>query len=438
MYVKRALFAGLIFVIMTVCFAGEAEEVVFSEHNGVCIYRAGTKYGLCLADKSKLCDAVYDGIEPFICDASVALTDGFKVLIDISGKTVSGPFDDLRYSGSNNLFIFSDQGEEGLINERGSKVSSDRYDIIAGYYNGYSICIRNDCVGVIDANGKEIVPCIYESAVWEDNDLIALSYFEDQYDDDFDAAEEEAEPTEYAMYYNVITDQYSQKFDFCYPFSNGYGLARIQDKDYIIDLAFQCRPVSNNIVIQHDMFQDGLVAIRKDGKQGYMGTSGEIEIPCIYDRAFSFYDGCAVVQKGSKQGVIGVTGEEIISCEYEKVTNLGKNWFALETGDRFQISNPGKGVLLDADINAQYCLVQREIPLLMKETEVTEEDEWSIMFSVMDAAGNTLFEGNCFDVLQNSENLIEAWLDEDGNEKVWFDLHGNIISELNMEESDNE
>ena len=74
----------------------------------------------------------------------------------------------------------------------------------------------------------------------------------------------------------------------------------------------------------------------------------------------------------------------------------------------------------------------------MKETEVMEEDEWSIMFSVMDAAGNTLFEGTCFDVFQNSENLIEVWLDEDGNEKVWFDLHGNIISELNMEDSEDE
>ena len=47
-------------------------------------------------------------------------------------------------------------------------------------------------------------------------------------------------------------------------------------------------------------FKEGLVAVQKDGKWGYINTKGEQAIECKFDDAGDFKEGFARVQKDGK------------------------------------------------------------------------------------------------------------------------------------------
>ena len=61
-------------------------------------------------------------------------------------------------------------------------------------------------------------------------------------------------------------------------------------------------------------FSEGLAAVQKDGKCGYIDKNGNEIIPLTYSRCLDFDDGKAIVFNGMrKAGVINKTGEVIIS-----------------------------------------------------------------------------------------------------------------------------
>ncbi len=59
-------------------------------------------------------------------------------------------------------------------------------------------------------------------------------------------------------------------------------------------------------------FKNGLVAILKDNKWGYLNTSGKLFIPMKYDIASEFKDGYAIVKSMNKYMVLNTKGEEFV------------------------------------------------------------------------------------------------------------------------------
>ena len=55
-------------------------------------------------------------------------------------------------------------------------------------------------------------------------------------------------------------------------------------------------------------FDEGIVAVFKDGKWGYINTKGEQIIECKFDYADDFNEGFAAVQKDDKWGYINTKG----------------------------------------------------------------------------------------------------------------------------------
>ena len=64
-------------------------------------------------------------------------------------------------------------------------------------------------------------------------------------------------------------------------------------------------------------FKEGLAAVQKDGKLGYINTKGEQIIECKFDDACCFKEGLASVQKDGKWGYINTKGEQIIECKFD-------------------------------------------------------------------------------------------------------------------------
>lgn len=65
-------------------------------------------------------------------------------------------------------------------------------------------------------------------------------------------------------------------------------------------------------------FSEGMAAVKKNGKWGYINIKGEEVIPCQYPNPYedytapSFHEGLAAVQKNGKWGYINAKGEEVI------------------------------------------------------------------------------------------------------------------------------
>ena len=64
-------------------------------------------------------------------------------------------------------------------------------------------------------------------------------------------------------------------------------------------------------------FYEGLAIVVKNGKYGYISTTGKEIIPCMYDRAYRFSKGLAIVEKDDKSGYVNAKGEQVTPCIYD-------------------------------------------------------------------------------------------------------------------------
>ena len=104
------------------------------------------------------------------------------------------------------------------------------------------------------------------------------------------------------------------------------------------------------------VFSDGLAAVMKDGKVGFINVDNELVIPFQFDYSsnrwgdtgYLFHDGyCVMTNKDGKMGLIDINGSWIVDAEYDEV------WNAHKTGNRIVV-NDGKHGVLDSCGNVVY------------------------------------------------------------------------------------
>lgn len=95
-----------------------------------------------------------------------------------------------------------------------------------------------------------------------------------------------------------------------------------------------------------DSFGDGLALVEKNGKWGYINTSGELAISCEWDVASSFSEGLARVQKDDKCGYINTSGEVVIPLEWAVANNFIDGLALVEKDGKYgYISATGEAVI---------------------------------------------------------------------------------------------
>ena len=88
------------------------------------------------------------------------------------------------------------------------------------------------------------------------------------------------------------------------------------------------RDYSGNLVGEYDDvngFSEGLAAVQKGGKWGYIDTEGQLVISPEYDGANNFSEGLACVQKDGKWGCIDTKGQVVIPLEYDSAQFVFEN-----------------------------------------------------------------------------------------------------------------
>ena len=95
---------------------------------------------------------------------------------------------------------------------------------------------------------------------------------------------------------------------------------------------------------------DGLIALKKDGKWGYLNTKGDEVIPIEYDNAGIFQHGLSVVVKEDEHFLLNAKGQQVIEgpSEFLKVdVETGLIWF-VEDGKVYVVTNRCEVMCLDA------------------------------------------------------------------------------------------
>ena len=104
------------------------------------------------------------------------------------------------------------------------------------------------------------------------------------------------------------------------------------------------------------VFSEGLAAVVKDGKIGFINKSNELVIPFQFDYSsnrwgdtgYLFHDGyCIMTNKDGKFGLIDISGNWVVEPEYDEL------WNAHKTGNRIVV-NDGKHGVLDSCGNVVY------------------------------------------------------------------------------------
>lgn len=117
----------------------------------------------------------------------------------------------------------------------------------------------------------------------------------------------------------VIEPQFAHAF----PFSEGLAAVVKDDKigfidrngTFVIPPAFDGRRAAS-LESGLYVFREGRAMFEQDGKYGYVDKSGEIVIAAIYDKAFPFREGLAAVVLDGKLGYIDRSGNTVIPHRY--------------------------------------------------------------------------------------------------------------------------
>ncbi len=101
----------------------------------------------------------------------------------------------------------------------------------------------------------------------------------------------------------------------------------------------------NSIYVPVNLFSEGLLAVEKDGRYGYVNTRGDKVIDYYFDNAWAFKGDYAIVERSNQYNLIGKDGVTRFEDDYEYL------YHDLETGYLWFVEESKIGLMkLDGDI----------------------------------------------------------------------------------------
>ncbi|MDR0325080.1 MAG: WG repeat-containing protein [Oscillospiraceae bacterium] len=210
--------------------------------------------------------------------------------VDKTGKEVVPPKYDSIRSFSEGLAAVQFDGKWGFVDKTGKEVIPFKYDFAYSFIEGMASVVIDDKYGFIDKTGKEVIPPIYAQAQSFSEGLAAVCLPVDVTHD-----------TWYGGVYTInhwgFIDQAGNEvvpcqYDFIGSFSEGLAVFEI----------YKWIELEGGGTI-------GLFAFNSDMLKGYIDKTGREVIPPIYTRAEAFSEGMAAVQRNGKWGFIALTDE---------------------------------------------------------------------------------------------------------------------------------
>lgn len=347
--------------------------------------------------------------------------DGRTGIIDLQGNVVIKPF----YSSliMDPPFIRAYLPNENnkrwtLLDSAGNALTVKNYDHI-GPYNGRYFPVRHRGFwGLIDQNGKEIVACVHDSIVQQLHERVVVKFKgsygiistdenwivtpqpnklqlirDDRYLELAPKTNFLKSPGGQIIYFTdnpfelrndhllehlpsgatwkidmngVIVDRTLQpeNVEEVFPESEGLRAIRKDERYGFIDSRGRLRIANRYEDVR--AFSGTLAAAKIRGKWGFINHEDRIAIQPVYDEVSAFRDGFALVKQKNLFGIVDTNGKLLLPVRYDSIITL--------PGKRFQVLQNGLWGLADAtgkmiinpkfdrvtDLNNGYVIIQRE------------------------------------------------------------------------------
>jgi hypothetical protein len=208
--------------------------------------------------------------------------------IDNRGRTAIAARYESALPFSEGLAAVKREGRWGYIDRTGTEVIPMRYKTAQSFHKGVAIVdtgLPDHPIGLIDTSGSQVTPPMFRSISATDgpNGLLLG----------------QKEPGDGLGYYdrsgNLVLGPYSLAFAFVDGRARVKGNGRTSAVEWIIDASGEFLP-KQPVVLDGTKFSEGLFAIRRDRKLGYMDLDGKVVIEPAYDQGGEFSEGLAAVQ----------------------------------------------------------------------------------------------------------------------------------------------
>jgi hypothetical protein len=378
-------------------------------------------YAIKISDKFQLTDnnfqtlneAYFSSFTPFRSGKSIYKNAGKCGLISDRGKLLMPPaYNELTMDGG---FILAciDVGHKNrwaLLDSAGNTLTNKQYDHISPF-NGKFFPVRSHGFwGAIDPLGKEIVACVHDSLVQESGNHIVVK-FKGKFgvinlnenwvvtpqpnrlmllDDD-----------KYFAYAGNTTFLKSFSGNIIYFSDNRLEFKTNHLLEHLASGAFWIIDMSGIIIdrsyqpdnadrIFHE--SEGLRAIRKDGKYGFIDARGRLRIANRYEDVKKFSNGLAAIKIRDKWGFIDEDEKLVAQPVYDKVENF-TNGVAIVTQNNFSglLDQNGKIIL---PLRYDEIVVDKQNRFLLKQNG---------LYGLADAKGGIIINPK-YDAIVDSDN----------------------------------
>lgn len=230
----------------------------------------------------------------------------------------------------------------GVIHSSGRLLCPPKYETIQAFSEGMAIVYnKQGKIGFIDSLGKLVVPIQYEPR----NTDILIGFSEGRAKVRKDGKEGFIDKTGkivIPLKYKRVTrfNQGVAMVEYGYDSTNTIGLGYVDRSGKEVIPAFTYEDIK--------YIKKGLIAVRQQGKWGFVNTQNQVVIPLIYDRVGTFYNDWVSVYSQGKAGVINSKGQIVIPVKlnYEEIGSFSEGFASVRRGDKWGvINNQGKEVV---------------------------------------------------------------------------------------------
>lgn len=204
---------------------------------------------------------------------------------------------------------------------------------------------KNGKYGIIDLDGKEILPCEYDeiySLNGVKNSIVTVRGNKKGLIDSKGNI--------------IISNEYKDIQRLTYKYENGYIVQNDQNKFGVISynkkVALECKydEIKN-------VYDDNSYAVKEDGKLKIIDSQGNSYLLDKYSDIVEINSGNVIVKKDNKCGVVTKTGEQLIPIDFEELTYLYSNNYIAKKDNKYGIVNLENKTILDFNYSS---LVYRE------------------------------------------------------------------------------
>ena len=248
-------------------------------HDGYCkVYLDDGQCGMIDRDGNQIVPCIYDDMEYPSCGRILAYKDNLFGYLDLQGR-VRIPMQYLRAGSFSEdraqVLVVIDSFSSGCtyIDTTGRQLFPPVFDNAMPYSEGYAPVFRYQRWGLIDRDGREVLPIMYES----------------------------------------MTTNHDSVF-----------FAGSADGMALFD--YNMKPLTDFVYTWVNSCTEGLIGVRRDDKYGFIDRHGREVIPCIYDGTGIFQQGRTMVCLGNHYGIIDTTGRVVLPIEYDDKTPKGMKY----------------------------------------------------------------------------------------------------------------